>query len=119
MPNLTATFAQVHCSCKRLPRDFEITPATDSESGASAPAAAQLCRRSLLHVAAGAAWQISQQAAALTLEDVTPSVAPVGPLTDREAGIISVFESSAAAVVNVFDVTLMVSALSLTLDQLQ
>lgn len=54
-----------------------------------------------------AAWPLPSRA--LTLEEVTPSIAPVGPLTDREAAIINIFESSSVAVANVFDVTLLVS----------
>jgi hypothetical protein len=69
-------------------------------------------RRALLLGAAALAavggWPLPSSA--LTLEEVTPSIAPVGPLTDREAAIINIFESSSVAVANVFDVTLLVSS---------
>jgi hypothetical protein len=43
---------------------------------------------------------------ALTLEDVTPPVAPSGPLSPREEAVIRIFETSAPAVVNIVDVSL-------------
>jgi hypothetical protein len=60
-----------------------------------------------------AAGAVSLPSGALTLEEVTPSIAPVGLLTDREAAIINIFESSSLAVGNVFDVTLLVSSAGL------
>lgn len=71
-------------------------------------------RRQLLHYAAGL-FVTSQtqpwaaQAAGLTLEDVTPSIAAAGPLDPRESALISVFDRSTPAVVTVFDTTVLVS----------
>jgi hypothetical protein len=79
---------------------------------ASARAADGCDRRTLLLGAAAltAAGAGPLPSGALTLEEVTPSIAPVGPLTDREAAIINIFETSSLAVGNVFDVTLLVSS---------
>ncbi len=49
------------------------------------------------------------ESAPLTIEDVTPSLAPAGPLSQREAALVHVFETAAPAVASVFDVALMVS----------
>jgi S1-C subfamily serine protease len=55
-----------------------------------------------------AAFLVSQSlpAAAFTLEDVTPPVAPVRPMRDSELAIIDLFERNTRSVVNVFDLSL-------------
>lgn len=45
-------------------------------------------------------------ARALTLADVTPSLAPAAPLPPREQAVVDVFERATLSVVNVFDVAL-------------
>ena len=69
-------------------------------------------RRSLLRAAPAAAAAVSlwpAVASAITVEDVTPAIAPSGPLTSGEQSIITIFNTAAPAVASVFDVTLMVS----------
>lgn len=69
-------------------------------------------RRQFLQAAAAIAaipGAPSVRAAALTLEDVTPVIAPSGLLTPGEQTLITIFTTAAPAVASVFDVTLMVS----------
>eukprot|EP00878_Enallax_costatus_P041975 GHUV01048917.1.p1 GENE.GHUV01048917.1~~GHUV01048917.1.p1 ORF type:complete len:481 (+),score=112.06 GHUV01048917.1:376-1818(+) len=70
----------------------------------------QYSRRYLLRAAVGAAAAVSlwpAVASAVTVEDVTPAIAPSGPLTSGEQSIITIFNTAAPAVASVFDVTLM------------
>jgi hypothetical protein len=48
-------------------------------------------------------------AAGITLEDVTPAIAPSGPLSAQQAAVVAVFEAAVPATTTVFDVTLAVS----------
>ncbi|KAL4431590.1 hypothetical protein ABPG77_001432 [Micractinium sp. CCAP 211/92] len=78
---------------------------------ADAPAgeAAQLSRRGaglLLSSLVLAPWAQQGAHAALTLEDVTPPVAPPQPLSAREATVAAIYERVAPAVANVYDITL-------------
>lgn len=71
----------------------------------------QNSRRDVLRAATGSAaafflWPTVTSA--VTVEDVTPAIAPVGPLTPGEQSIITIFNTAAPAVASVFDVTLMV-----------
>lgn len=66
------------------------------------------CMSSVIAVlaASGVSSPLQPQANAVTLEDVTPQILPAQPLTAREQAIIDIFERTAPAVVNVFDLSL-------------
>lgn len=49
---------------------------------------------------------VEASARALTLQDVTPPIAPAGPLPAAEQAMIDVFERSTYSVVNIFDISL-------------
>lgn len=65
---------------------------------------------SLLPAAAACQQCQPVQAAALTLEDVTPAVVAAGPLSAQQTAVITVFEAAVPAVTTVFDVTLVVGS---------
>ncbi|EFN53304.1 hypothetical protein CHLNCDRAFT_25936 [Chlorella variabilis] len=72
-------------------------------------AAAGLSRReaaALLHSLLLTPLLPGRVSAAVTLEDVTPPVAPAQPLSAREAQVADIYDRTAPGVVNVFDVTL-------------
>eukprot|EP00882_Tetradesmus_deserticola_P033829 GHRQ01038678.1.p1 GENE.GHRQ01038678.1~~GHRQ01038678.1.p1 ORF type:complete len:222 (+),score=55.30 GHRQ01038678.1:112-777(+) len=104
----SSTTAHIHRSYSRQShtRDVKLLALTPAAEGCE--------RRTLLLGAAAlaAVGACPQPSGALTLEEVTPSIAPVGPLTDRETAIINIFENSSLAVGNVFDVTLLGRATS-------
>lgn len=82
----------------------------------------QTRRELLLNAAAALAVACTAQASAaraetLTLQDVTPSIAPAGPLGPVQQSVISIFEAATPAVVTVFDTTLIVSATCPTLSR--
>lgn len=88
-------------------------PAPESGGdGRAAAVAASPARRALLSTALALALSpaapppAARAAAELTLADVTPPVAPAGPLAPREAALVDVYERTLPSVVNVFDVTL-------------
>jgi len=100
---------------QRLPILLSIQPA-DVLQGQAADQLGQNRRELLLNAAAALAVACTAQAShaagaeTLTLQDVTPSIAPAGPLGPVQQSVISIFEAATPAVVTVFDTTLIVSA---------
>lgn len=65
---------------------------------------------------AAAAPPVEEPARALTLQDVTPPIAPAGPLPAAEQAMIDVFERSTYSVVNIFDISLQGASVQATAD---
>ncbi|KAI3436238.1 hypothetical protein D9Q98_002292 [Chlorella vulgaris] len=84
------------------------------EEAASSPAAPGLSRRgaaALLHALLLTPLVPGTAHAAVSLEDVTPRVAPPQRLSARESSVADVYDRVAPAVANVFDLTLRMTAM--------
>eukprot|EP00884_Botryococcus_braunii_P005465 jgi/Botrbrau1/1491/Bobra.178_3s0046.1 len=95
------------------PQGQKPSPSTLSSITEASQPPAQASRRMALFATSLGLWSVAQQCSSssahaepLTLADVTPAVAPAGPLTSREQAIISIFEANTYSTVNVFDITL-------------